>query len=127
MATSENLSGFLNLPRLEQMFGQLMAQLAQQEGEIAALKERCARYDAVATRVSGLEAQVLRLETVSALPGRGLGRRAVETAPRSRGSDVGDRLSRDVEGGRESHDAHGDGLREARASRRASEGLRDHA
>ena len=107
MATSENLSGFLNLPRLEQMFGQLMAQLAQQEGEIAALKERCARYDAVATRVSGLEAQVLRLETVSALPGGGsLGRRVVENgAAVARLADVVDRLSRDVEGGRDSHDA----------------------
>ena len=38
---SDNLSSFMNLPRLEQLFGQLMAQLAQQEGEIAALKEGC--------------------------------------------------------------------------------------
>ena len=76
---SDNLSSFMNLPRLEQLFGQLMAQLAQQEGEIAALKERCAAAETTAARVGDLEAQLLRLETVAALPGGGsLGRRVVE-------------------------------------------------
>ena len=47
--------------RLEQLFGQLMAQLAQQEGEIAALKERCAAAETTAARVGDLEAQLRSL------------------------------------------------------------------
>ena len=95
---SDNLSSFMNLPRLEQLFGQLMAQLAQQEGEIAALKDRCAAAETTAARVGDLEAQLLRLETVAALPGGGsLGRRVVENgAAVARLADVVDRLGRDV-------------------------------
>ena len=37
---STTLSGILNLPKLEQVFGQLMTRIAQQEAEIAWLRER---------------------------------------------------------------------------------------
>ncbi|KAH8061242.1 hypothetical protein JL721_8903 [Aureococcus anophagefferens] len=126
---SDNLSSFMNLPRLEQLFGQLMAQLAQQEGEIAALKDRCAAAETTAARVGDLEAQLLRLETVAALPGGGsLGRRVVENgAAVARLADVVDRLGRDVAGFGASHEGHVASAAERHAALEGAVARKDHA
>ena len=50
------LQGILNLPRLEQLFGQLMARLAHQETEIAAL-QTAARAFGTALRAARCAAQ----------------------------------------------------------------------
>ena len=126
---SDNLSSFMNLPRLEQLFGQLMAQLAQQEGEIAALKDRCAAAETTAARVGDLEAQLLRLETVAALPGGGsLGRRVVENgAAVARLADVVDRLGRDVADFGASHEGHVASAAERHAALEGAAARKDHA
>ena len=61
------LQGILNLPRLEQLFGQLMARLAHQETEIAALQTAARHNATLEARCAGLEAQLARLEAATSL------------------------------------------------------------
>ena len=79
---SDNLSSFMNLPRLEQLFGQLMARLAHQETEIAALQTAARHNATLEARCAGLEAQLARLEAATSLDAESVGETASE-APSS--------------------------------------------
>ena len=76
------LQGILNLPRLEQLFGQLMARLAHQETEIAALQTAARHNATLEARCAGLEAQLARLEAATSLDAESVGETASE-APSS--------------------------------------------
>ena len=78
------LQGILNLPRLEQLFGQLMARLAHQETEIAALQTAARHNATLEARCAGLEAQLARLEAATSLDAESINETASEapsTAP----------------------------------------------
>ena len=76
------LQGILNLPRLEQLFGQLMARLAHQETEIAALQTAARHNATLEARCAGLEAQLARLEAATSLDAESINDTASE-APSS--------------------------------------------
>ena len=76
------LQGILNLPRLEQLFGQLMARLAHQETEIAALQTAARHNATLEARCAGLEAQLARLEAATSLDAESMNDTASE-APSS--------------------------------------------
>lgn len=74
------LQGILNLPRLEQLFGQLMARLAHQETEIAALQSAARHNATLEARCGGLEAQLARLEAATSLDAESLNDAASATS-----------------------------------------------
>ena len=80
------LQGILNLPRLEQLFGQLMARLAHQETEIAALQTAARHNATLEARCAGLEAQLARLEAATSLDAESINETASEAPRRAVGA-----------------------------------------
>lgn len=78
MATT-SLSGILNLPKLEQVFGQLLNRIAQQDAEITWLREQFEKAE-ISNRLSEVEARVRIVERQCEVPGlsSGAGRCALE-------------------------------------------------
>lgn len=67
-----SLSGILNLPKLEQMFGQLVSRIAQQETELARLRN-VVEADGLERRLASLERRISVCEQQSTVPGYELG------------------------------------------------------